>query len=87
MKPYLQKLQEEAYCHRYLVLGVRLAIGWAIYDKEIRKNKVVLKRLKELYAEICKLKLVYRRNEDVDDYTFISTLDIKEETYELLRYL
>jgi hypothetical protein len=85
MKPYLFNLQSELYSPRYYILEVSNAIKWAILDKEVKKHKEVIKRLKELSIEMEKYPIIgYNTKDDIDHRVFNEVNDIKNEAYELV---
>lgn len=84
MKRYLEKLQGETFCYRYVVNDVSMGITWAMEDKKVRKHPDILKRLKELYLELLKYPASYRLISDVDYEVIADTLRIKREAYELI---
>lgn len=57
MENYLSKLDPENDYHPYYINNISVGIKWALNDKRIKKNKAIIKKLKELYVRINELNL------------------------------
>lgn len=84
MSNYLSKLGSTTYDYMYLYNNILVGIDWALKDKRIRKDKELVKELRE-YSEIVKLYgLPWRINDLRDDEVKVA-LEIKKKAYQRIR--
>ena len=87
MKFYLNELKLDISHSRYARVNINTALSSALNDKEIKKHKHVVKRLKELKKKLENYPWSYVKYYDIDLKKQEELMEIKKEAYELVRYI